>query len=238
MSLAYKIISNFIKKDTITREIDKGVEYNQEKQTLLEYMQHVDILSKDSFLFDRSYNIYELLFSKILYTRISILRSERHGLDITVSYFLPNNIHIFLRYNQKKTRAITLGISGDDLEELEIVGKISGMLQKLLLDRLPTNIGNILMYYIYPPDIYDHSEMETTNIPSIPNVWKLDNKWDNVTNFIFGLMGAIYKSQYKSPQEGGMIYDILLDVNACKEMCRAGEESIVINKRFNKKAFY
>ena len=118
----------------------------------------------------------------------------------------------------------------------------SGMLQKLYLDRLPLQIRNVLLYYIYPPSKHDRVELETVEVVNIksgrtynfPLDWKLNNNWTNVSDFVFGVIETINHSQYQD-----MTYPITLDLKVCKEMCRGDdgddvEESIVISKKFKK----
>ncbi len=220
MSLIYNSLRNYVKPDTELSDVNR--------ERIMEYMRQVDILSRDSHQ-TGIYNYYDLLMSKIRRVEISLMRSDSLGLNIRVEYTIVPNMSVILQYHTKKSNEISLVIVNNDLDEHEsnyifYNDNVSGLSQKLWLDKLPQEIRNVMMYYIYPPTIYDRTDMESVN--RLDN-WKLNNKWNIVSNFIFALIETIYHKKYT-----GLPYEITLRVNACKDRCDPGDEAIIIKKRF------
>ncbi len=231
MSLQYRSVQSYLipwididqtSKDTIIHQL-KAIEYLGADQR---QMQHLDI--------------YEVLFSKIRSVIIYVRRDERHGIHIGVNYLLVPNIKLDLQFERKKSKKIALHIG--DVPNIDFIDP-SVVLQKLLLSKLPKDIRDVLMYFIYPPTTHDPTEIEQYIGPTIfdenfelkiktnyPTTWHLNNKWDIVSNFVFSLIEVANKSKY----DGDLEYPITLNINVCKEMCREDEEAIVVNKLFKR----
>jgi len=230
MSLEYETIRSYLKPWVDVSEDDKA--------RVIGFMKATDKLWSDDMQW--SDDIYDLLFGKIRKTIIGIERNDMVGINIFVTYVIsPQNV-LSLHFVNKKSREISL------IMDSEITrggyGNPSVILQKLLLDRLPLNVRNILMYYIYNPNKHDMTEIEQYTGPvryseenielkskvNYPPKWRMNNKWEEVSNFVFSLIESLHHTKYNE----GFEYPITLDLKVCKEMCREDEESIVINKTF------
>ncbi len=212
------------------------------KDTIIQQLRFIDYLDADQRQMQHR-DIYEVLFSKIRNVTISIYRSERNGIWINVTYLSVPNVEMSLQFERKKSKRIALNISFDDDPNIDYI-EPSVVLQKLLLSRLPKNIRDVLMYYIYPPTTHDPIEIEQYVGPAVfdgqnsdmktktnyPPNWHLNNKWDIVSNFAFSLMEVANKSIYNNDLE----YPITLKLDVCKEMCRENEEAIKVNKLFKR----
>ena len=196
MSLVYQTIRRFV------------IDPNLDAPTARNYISHVDIIRGD---------LVDYLFAKVRRAEIKIVRSERLGIDIDIKFLIAPNIEIILGYHSKKSNKIIL-YDFDNNYNVPII------YQKLLLDKLPLQVRNVVLYYLYPNK---HNDSSVEDINMIDG-WKINNRWENVTNFVFSLIEVLNKSRY----DGSLKYDINLDLNVCKEMCREDEETIIINKKF------
>lgn len=234
MSLQYNSIAANLRPGVKLSDSDKTVLINQ--------LNHLQILDSDQMQLEH-YDIYPLLFEKIRKVVITVNRSERHGIDIAIQYILVGGTTMSLHFRNKKSKEIRLVIYSDvrDDDNTDYIDP-SVFLQKLLLDRLPNYIKNVLMYYIYNPKIHDLIDIESYVGPTqyadeidmiktktnYPPVWRMNNKWEEVSNFTFSLVESVHHTKYEKP----LPYPITLTLDVCKNLCREGEESIVVNKTF------
>ncbi len=214
--------------ESIKRYISAGSVVSKENREIIEkYMRHIGILSDDYEQFTE-FNMLDVLFSKIKRVKIRIVRTDRNGIEIDIIYHLvPDNIaNLFIHH--KRVSDITLAMKEDaNAGSYEYDKPISVMTQKLFLSRLPVNVGNVLMYYIYSSQGLNWRNIEG----QLPSDWKLDNRWDVASYFVFSIIETLNHSQYK-----GLPYKIELDMHLCKGNCElVNEESIIVNKMFSPK---
>ena len=182
MSLVYRSIRQFV------------IDPNIDTQAAKNYVLHTDIIRGD---------LVEYLFSKVRKVSIEISRSERLGFDIEITYLLAPNKKIIMSYHSKKHTYI-------QFTDNYLNPDIPIIYQKLLLDKLPLQVRNVLLYYLYPTH-YNDPLVENLNVI---NGWKMDNKWDTVTNFVFSLVEVLNKSKY----DKSLKYDLKLNLEVCKQM--------------------
>ena len=213
------------------------------KLVIADNLERINFLGSDQKQM-KHWDIYKVLFSKIRNATITIARSESLGIYIQLSYSMDSDMRMDLIFNRKKSKKIELIVSGDENEDETDYIEPSGMLQKLLINRLPKDIANVLMYYIYPPNTHDHLELEKYVGPILldedvyglktrtnyPSDWLLNNKWSIVSNLAFSLVEVTNHAMY----DGDLEYPITIMLNVCKNMCRANEEAIIINKKFKR----
>ena len=159
--------------ESIKRYISAGSVVSKENREIIEkYMRHIGILSDDYEQFTE-FNMLDVLFSKIKRVKIRIVRTDRNGIEIDIIYHLvPDNIaNLFIHH--KRVSDITLAMKEDaNAGSYEYDKPISVMTQKLFLSRLPVNVGNVLMYYIYSSQGLNWRNIEG----QLPSDWKLDNR--------------------------------------------------------------
>ena len=212
------------------------------KLVITDNLERINFLGSDQKQMD-NWDIYKVLFSKILRATITVARSESLGIYIQLSYSMDSDMSMDLIFNRKKSKKIELIVTMRHTNETDYI-EPSGMLQKLLINRLPKDIANVLMYFIYPPYIHDYLELEKYVGPILldedvyglktrtnyPSGWVLNNKWNIVSNFAFSMIEVTNHAMY----DGDLEYPITIMLNFCKNMCRANEEAIVINKKFKR----
>lgn len=232
MSLQYNTVKSYL--------VPEETPDKEDINNIIDRLRAIDYLGNDAKQM-QLFDIYDVLFGKIRSARVSIDRSDSYGIGINVYYLIVPNIKLFLTFHRKMGKQIFVTLQGDT-PYVDIIDP-SGTLQKLLISRLPLDLRNVLMYYIYPPYKHDPVELESYIGPVIlseentgikvrtnfPSNWRLDNKWDAVSNLIFSVIEVLNHAERNYDITK---YPITLSVKACKEMCREGEEAIVINKKF------
>ena len=226
MSLQYESVREYLKPWS---NLDSTLAKN--------YLKRIFYLYSDDDQIDL--DIYDILFLKTLRGKVKLHRDEQLGIYLSVELDLAYQTSIDLHFDNKKHRDIKMVIAkGEDLYFFEPSVK----LQKLILDKLPTNVRNVLLYYIYSPTKHDLADIEQYEGPieedenfvktkmNYPPNWRMSNKWENISNFTFSLLEVTHHTQY----EEGFQYPLTLDLRVCKEMCRPDEESIVIVKKFKR----
>lgn len=238
MSLQFQTISSYLKPFVNVTE--------EQKEDLREFAERVNILQSDVRQI-QYFDIYEVLFSKVRSASVTVSRSERIGIYIGITYIVVPNIRITLVLDRKKHRDIRLNIQNMEDQDESMSMDPSGFLQKLLISRLPKRVANVLMYYIYNPEVHDWVDIEQYEGPveydeseggnfelkiktNYPDNWRMNNKWEEISNFVFSLIEAVNHTKY----DEGFDYPFTLDLNVCKEMCREEEESIVVKRKFKR----